>query len=239
MQGRGADMKSRDKSRRNSVLTVVIAALLAVTVLTRPAVAITTLVVNPDPLSGNFTPINNGSFESNTGNGGTMTGWSDQFSFRGVWRASDEQSLFGGFSAKSIPSTNSINAGFTLEQAVPTIAGASYMLSAFFYFDEITTARLYVDTNDQNDPDVGFFSVFPADTWVLAYDSFIAPSASTTIRLVMDGNVTTDQFGFIDGVGVTLLQDFVAAQAIAEPASLALLGIGLAGLGLMRRRRPA
>lgn len=202
-----------------------------------PARAVPTFIENPAAGSGVSSLISNGDFEINGGNGSQPTGWFDVFNFRGVWRVSTEQSFFGDYSVKSHPNTFS-GPGYVLAQTIATIPGAEYVLSAYFYNAGVTTAQVYVDTNDTlTDPNLGAGIDFTPDTWVLGYDTFTATSTSTTLRLVMDGNVTPGQTMYIDGVGVTLAENFVADTAVPEPGAFAILGIGLAALVITRRRR--
>ncbi len=72
----------------------------------------------------------------------------------------------------------------------------------------------------------GFFS-----GWLLQTMTFQATAASETLSFLAQGGPTgLPPFVLLDGVSVT-------ANVVPEPAMLALVGLGLAGIGLSRRKR--
>ena len=68
------------------------------------------------------------------------------------------------------------------------------------------------------------------NNWETETLDFVATGGSTSISLI--GNSGDNYIG-LDNVDVAL----VSGPAVPEPASIALLGAGMAGLGLLRRRR--
>jgi hypothetical protein len=69
-------------------------------------------------------------------------------------------------------------------------------------------------------------------TWENFTTSFVASGATTLVEF-LNQDPTTDNSNGLDKVVLT-----GAAGAVPEPATLGLLALGLAGVGLFRRRRP-
>lgn len=170
----------------------------------------------------------NGGFEDNAVNpnnwawyvAGDVNGWDG--SNIEIWDSFNGVSAAEGSQHAELNAHPSNQAGFTIFQNFGTVVGQSYDVS--FYY------RARANNNEVFNYSVGSLSGTMTDhttsSWSLFQDSFVASDWTSTISFT---SVTTGTIGnFLDGVSVT--------SSVPAPGTLALVVMGLFGLGAARRR---
>lgn len=171
----------------------------------------------------------NGDFET-----GTLSGWTASgnvvdvgLPYFGEGSFAADGNYYAVFNAGNV-TPNGI-----LSQTIATTIGDSYVLSFDYGSNGGQTQDITAQVSDPlNTVVASAFEVSDAPSLALAPYTldFTADATSMTVSFIdYSGNPTNSTDGFLDNVSVD--------QAAPEPASLLLMGAGLAGLGVIRRRR--
>lgn len=156
--------------------------------------------------------INNGSFET-----GNFSGWtqSGNVGFTGV--------VAGGQSGSFSASFGPVGSVGSISQTIATTIGLVYDLSYWLANDGGTPNSFSVNANAAS-----LISLLnaPAFGYQLYTQTFTAAAASTTISFNFQQNPA---WWHLDNISLT-------STNVPAPATLALLGLGLAGLSFSRRR---
>ncbi|HSU65551.1 MAG TPA: PEP-CTERM sorting domain-containing protein [Tepidisphaeraceae bacterium] len=120
----------------------------------------------------------------------------------------------------------SINLGPTIQQSIPTVSGDSYTLT-FWAENLLRTPPFTLDVS------FGGASVLMPSVNGFPYEEFTTTVTASSTSSVLEFASVGDSYGHIDDVSLVLESPIPTP----EPASLAVLAIGLAGLAGLRRRR--
>lgn len=217
----------------SSRVTQTSAALLA---LVLSASAHANLITNGSFELGTFSPVSvNNSWVTVANGQSNITGWSVGAVAVDWHNTTEFQPMADGFKAVDLNLTGQAGQTGTLSQTFATDAGSWYDLSFWLAgpgLGLVNPRQVLVDVAGLDD--VVFQQTASLETslvWGLQSLTFQALSSSTTLSFA-SANSNGYWGALIDNVSVT------AASTVPEPGSMALLGLGLAALGVSRKRKP-
>ena len=184
-------------------------------------------------LAANANILVNGGFENpniNTGSwqyfsSSDVDGWNG--SNIEIWKNYNNVSAFEGGQFAELNSHPGTGQAFTIFQDFSTVQGQWYDVSFAYRARANNNEAFQVDLNGTSNIESWLIDDHTTSQWSTFSGSFLADSSLSSIACTTVVPSTGTVGNFIDDVQVS---------AVSEPATLALLGLGLAGLGFTRRR---
>lgn len=184
-------------------------------------------------LSATANVLVNGGFENPNVNTGSwqyfsaadVDGWNG--SNIEIWDNLNNVSAFEGSQFAELNSHPGTGQAFTIFQDFSTVQGQWYNVSFAYRARANNNEAFQADINGLANIESWLIDDHTTSQWSTFSSSFLADSSQSSIAFTTIVPSTGTIGNFIDDVKVS---------AVSEPATLALLGLGIAGLGLARRR---
>src|SRR4029077_10491321 len=105
--------------------------------------------------------------------------------------------------------------GYASQLAIPVIKDQTYIISAFYNRGDISTGQLYIDLNGASGQPVVFANLAIAGNQFV-YEEYVPTVTDVvTLRLVRDGIRNEGEKAYVDNIGFTLKDNFLAPGVVS------------------------